>query len=350
MDRDRTSNETTVSVLLPVLDERDHITKCLESLLAQDHPPLEILVAEGGSTDGTAELLAAIASAHPSVRIITNPHRRQSYGLNLLLGLARGTIAVRADAHTTYAPDYVRRCVDVLKSSGAELVGGPMIPVGATPMERAIAAAMTSPLAVGRARFRHIGTAGLSDTVYLGAAATTTLRRHGGYRHLPSGVGEDADLAQRIRRSGGRVWLDPAIRSEYRPRRSLRGLWRQFRRYGEGKGELFHLNRGFPSLRPLLPLGLAIGLIGGLILGLAGWSWWPLTGVAAIWLGTVIAAASLSGYPRRTLAAVVVMHLSYAVGLLVGLVRGRSRITAMRSADPSPDTTADDLHRDPEHG
>jgi cellulose synthase/poly-beta-1,6-N-acetylglucosamine synthase-like glycosyltransferase len=348
MERDR--SQPTVSVLLPVRDEAAHITECLESLLGQDHPVTEILIADGGSTDGTRDILTRLAVSHPVVRVLDNPQRRQSYGLNLLLGAARGEIVVRADAHTTYPADYVRRCVAALASSGADLVGGAMLPQGVSPLERAIAAAMTSPLAMGGARFRRAGGAGESDTVYLGAAATATLRRHGGYRHLPSGVAEDADLAQRIRSAGGRVWLDPAIRSSYRPRSTLRALWRQFRRYGRGKGEMLHLNRRFPSLRPLLPLGLAAAVGAGLGAGVAGWSWWPLVVVMAVWVAAIIAAAISSPHPVRTAAAVVVMHLSYVIGLVAGLLRGRSAVSPMRSAHPSPDVAADDLHRNPEHG
>ncbi len=348
MDRDR-SHQPTVSVLLPVLDEADHITECLESLLAQDAPLTEILVAEGGSTDGTREQLATIAAAHPVVRIIDNPQRLQSIGLNLLLAAARGEVVVRADAHTTYAPDYVRRSLATLAASGADLVGGPMTPEGTVPMERAIAAAMTSPLAMGGARFRRGRRAGDADTVYLGAAATTTLRRHHGYRHFPSGVGEDADLAQRIRRAGGRVWLDPAIRSSYRPRRSLQKLWQQFRRYGRGKAEMLHLNRGFPSMRPLLPLGLVAGVTGGFAAGLLGWSWWPLVAVGGAWLAVIAAASIRSPHPLRTAAAVAVMHLSYITGLLPGLLR-RSAVAAMRGTHPTSDASADDLHRNPEDG
>ena len=146
------------------------------------------------------------------------------------------------------------------------------------------------------------------------------------------------------------MWLDPAIRSSYRPRSTLRALWRQFRRYGKGKGEMLHLNRRFPSLRPLLPLGLAGAVVAGLGAGVAGWSWWPLVVVMAFWGAAIVAAAIRSPHPVRTAAAVVVMHLSYATGLMTGLLRGRSAVAAMRGAHPSPDVAADDLHRNPEHG
>lgn len=341
----------TVSILLPVFNEAASIELCLASLRAQNYPVIiEILVAEGGSDDGTSDIVSAVAARDPRVRMIANPDRLQSHGLNRLLALARGEIIVRADAHTEYAADYVSRCVAVLAETGADLVGGPMLPSGTTAMEKAVAVAMTSPVAVGGAAFRRRGAAGPVDTVYLGALATATLRRHGGYRHLPSGVAEDADLAYRIRRAGGRVWLDPAIRSAYRPRSTLGALWRQFRRYGVGKAEMLYLNGEFPSWRPLAPLLLMAGMLGGVVVGAAGISWWPLAGIVAIWVAAVGVGSLRSQSPVRTTAAIATMHAAYGIGLAVGLLRGRSGVAAVRSAAPPADPPTDDLDRDPQDG
>jgi glycosyltransferase involved in cell wall biosynthesis len=341
----------TVSILLPVFNEAVAVESCLASLQAQDYPAIvEILIAEGGSNDGTQDILTAAAAQDPRVRVIANPDRLQSHGLNRLVAVARGGIAVRADAHTDYARDYVSRCVAALAESDAELVGGPMLPEGSTPMERAVAAAMTSPVAVGGAAFRRRGAAGAVDTVYLGACETETLRRHGGYRHLPSGVAEDADLAYRIRKAGGRVWLDPAIRSTYRPRSTLGALWRQFRRYGIGKAEMLYLNGEFPSWRPMAPLLLIAALIGGTALGVAGVSWWPLLGIVAAWIAALGVGAIGAENPGRTAAAIATMHSGYGIGLATGLLLGPSSVSAVGSATPAADPPADDLDRNPQDG
>jgi hypothetical protein len=173
-------------------------------------------------------------------------------------------------------------------------------------------------------------------------------RRHGGYRHLPSGVAEDADLAYRIRKTGGRVWLDPTIRSAYRPRSSWRALWRQFRRYGLGKAEMLYLNGEFPSWRPLAPLLLIAGLLGGAAVGVSGISWWPLVGVAATWLLALAIGSVRSKTPVRTGAAIATMHSAYGIGLATGLLRGRSGVAAVRSAAPTANPPADDLDGNPQ--
>ena len=117
-------------------------------------------------------------------------------------------------------------------------------------------------------------------------------------------MAEDADLAYRIRRQGGSVVLDPAIRSRYRPRSTPAALWKQFYRYGKGKAEMLYANRELPTLRPLAPLGLTIVLASALAAAPAfGW-WWALPLATGGWL--VYLAAVTGGRPRHWLAAAIV--------------------------------------------
>src|SRR5579862_7901406 len=122
-----------ISVVVPRRNEKQHIHDFLDSLLAQDLDPdweLEILVADGMSADGTREILDKYAARVPAVRVIDNPGRIVSTGLNASIQEAAGEVIVRMDAHTTYAPDYIRECVKTLKATGADNVGGPWVAVG----------------------------------------------------------------------------------------------------------------------------------------------------------------------------------------------------------------------------
>lgn len=314
----------SVTVLLPVLDEADHIDRCLQSLAAQDYPgPKEVVVADGGSTDGTMERLERWRQRLPGLVVIPNPDRLQSEGLNRAALEASGEVLVRADAHTTYAPDFVRRSVERVVETGAA-VGGPQRPEGSTRFGEAVARAMSSPLAVGPARFRHAERLEEVDTVYLGAFRRVDLLRVGGFRTLPSGVAEDADLYFRWRRAGLRVLVDPEIRSVYRPRETPGALWRQFYRYGMGKADMLYVNGRWPSWRPAAPTTLVVGLVGGLALGLGG-VWWPLGLGAGAWLAVLAAAGG--GRPL-VMAVAAAMHLAYGLGLLRGLARRPSRVRA----------------------
>lgn len=301
-----------VSILLPVLDEVTGIEACLDSLEAQDYPgPMEILIADGGSTDGTLELIA-----RRRVTVIANPLRVQSHGVNLAARQASGEILIRADAHTTYAPDYVSRSVAVLTETGAAVVGGPIRPVGTTRFGKAVAAAMRSRLGIGPGAFHHAERRQEVDTVYLGAFRRSEFLELGGMRALPSGVAEDADLYFRWRQRGGVIIVDPSIRSTYLPRQTPGALWRQFFRYGRGKADMLRVNRRWPSWRPLAPLLLVLGLATGLAIGpLVGW--WPLGGLASSWMVVLI----IAGRGRLlVMVAAAIMHLSYGFGLLRGLL------------------------------
>ncbi|MBT8216538.1 MAG: glycosyltransferase family 2 protein [Acidimicrobiia bacterium] len=324
----------SVTIILPVLDEADHLEACLASLQAQDYEgSVEIVVADGGSTDGSRTELERRQAAGELV-LVDNPQRRQWAGLNRAAERASGEILVRVDGHSTYAPDYVSRSVAALTGSGVTAAGGRMIPASDSPVGRAVVSAMASRWAVGPARYRHQDHPSLVDTVYLGAFRRDDFHRLGGFRDLP-GVAEDADLYFRWRRQGATVLLDPSIKSDYRPRESWRALSRQYFRYGWGKADMVYANRVLPSLRPLAPLALVVGLIAGIGLAAAGF-YWPPAALLAAWLIVLILVASGAGPPiahrMRTAWATALMQLAYGAGLLLGLLRGPGPRRHLRQA------------------
>ncbi|NHZ71402.1 MAG: glycosyltransferase [Proteobacteria bacterium] len=320
--------EPSVTIILPVYNEIDAIEESMTSLLAQDYSgPLEIVVADGGSTDGTLEYLDAISESMVNVTVIHNPLRRQSHGLNQAASAANNTYLTRADGHTIYADDYVSRSVDAVLETRAAC-GGTMNPVGTTWFSRSVAAAMNSRLTMGPARFHHAKTRETVDTVYLGTFLKTDFLAVGGFRALPSGAAEDADFYARWRASGRKVVVDPAIHSTYEPRRQPGALWKQYYRYGLGKAEMLWLNGAFPSWRPLVPLGFVIALTGTIGLGVTGVSWIPLGVLAGVWFAVVAYGARRSGrhFPG-VITAAAIMHISYGIGVASGLIRGRGRLS-----------------------
>ncbi len=316
-----TVTRPTVSVVLPTLDEREHITDCLESLLRQDcGDVVEILVVDGGSTDGTREL-ASVRGA--KVRVLDNPHVSAAAAMNVGITAARGDVICRADAHTLYETDYVSRCVAVLHETGAANVGGRMRPIGTTSFGRAVAAVTSSRFGVGPGRFHYADERCEVDTVYLGCWLRSTLQEAGGYdEHALQWAAEDQELNLRLRESGGAVVLDPAIRSWYFPRSTARGLGRQYRNYGLAKASTLRKHGRFPSWRPVAPALLVAATVVGLC------SRRPTVRVAVPALhaaACATAAWKLSHdpgvAPHRAFAALEVCHWSYGVGLWAGLVR-----------------------------
>lgn len=340
-----------VSLIVPCRNEVQAIAGLCEAALAQQLPPgveLEVLVADGRSDDGTRPWLQAFCEREPRVRLIDNPARIVSAGLNRCIEQARGSFIVRWDVHTRYAPDYVAQCIAAWQRTGADNVGGPWCaqwPDGGgdeARWARAIAAAFQSRWVVGGARSRDAAYEGEVDTVYLGAWPRETFARVGGFdEQLVRNQDDEHNL--RIRRAGGRIWQSARIRSHYQPRGSLRRLFEQQRQYGYWKPFVMKKHGQPASLRHLVPGGfvaaLVAGPVGSAALGLLG-GWRAAGAVGAAWLamvvlylGLVAAVSAGVAVQRReagllaTLPAVIAAyHLGYGLGSLRGawdVLRGR---------------------------
>lgn len=294
-----------------MLDEERHLASCLEAVAAQTYREIvEILVVDGGSTDGTRQ----VAERFTLVRVLDNPRRNRPAGLNVAIAAAKGDVFVRIDARTLVAPDYVERCVAALEATGAAMVGGPMRLSARTTAERAIKAAMTSRLGSGPAQFRREDVeAGFVDTVYLGAYRLETIRQLGGYDEWFGG-NEDAELAFRASRAGG-VFLDPSIRSTYAVREGLVPLWRQYYRYGTNRTRTMLKHPRSVSPRQLAVPALMVGLA----------SPWRVQ-VAGAYAAAVLARGGLEGArdpaaAPMLVAALPVMHAAWGAGFLGELLR-----------------------------
>ncbi len=190
---------------------------------------------------------------HPSVRVIENPERIAPTGLNRAILAANGEYIVRMDVHTRYADDYIVRCLEVIRSTGATNVGGAARTEATEWVPRAIAAAYGSAFAVGGARFHFPDYEGAVDTVTYGCWRRDNLIRLGLF-DVEFVRNQDDELNLRIVRSGGLVWQSPSIISWYRPRRSLGHLFRQYFQYGFWKVAVIRKHRLPASWRHIVPL------------------------------------------------------------------------------------------------
>jgi succinoglycan biosynthesis protein ExoA len=323
----------TVSVVVPTYDEEPWIVDCLESLGLQDYAGIaEILVVDGRSRDATRDLVARRRSVDARVRLLDNPARSAAAAMNVGLAAARGEVLVRADAHARYAPDYVRRCVEVMAETGADDVGGPMRPVGTTRFGRAVAAVTSSRIGMGSGAFHWATDRRDVDTVYLGCYRTDRLRALGGWdADGLQWAAEDHELNHRLRRDGGRIVCDPTIRSWYFPRETPRTLWRQYRNYGVGKVSTLAKHRTLPTIRPLAPAALVAGTAVGLVLAVTRNRPAYLAPTVA-WAGSVACAGARMGRAPgvdgpRAVGALAICHTAYGVGFWSGIgrvLRGRS--------------------------
>ena len=318
----------SVSVVMAVRNAAAHLDATLDAVLAQDYPgPLEVVVADGRSTDETPTILQQRAAAEPRLRVVDNPDSWVAAGLNRAIESARGEVVVRCDGHAEPAADYVRMAVEILEQTGAANVGGPQSAIGTTVLQRSVAIAMTSPFGVGNARFRYSSTAGPADTVYLGAFPRTVLEEIGGFDPRLK-RNQDYELNYRLRRSGKVVWFDPRLRVTYRPRSSLGSLWRQYLDYGRWKRVMLTRNPGSIAVRQTAPPLLVIGLLLSAVAAAAGVRFWwvPPVGYVAF----LLAAALTELIRRRDGAAgllpivIPTMHLAWGTGFLLSRTRNQA--------------------------
>ena len=321
--------DATVSVLMPVRNEGSFIEHSLGAVLAQDYPTehLEIIVADGMSTDSTRQIVAQVALDRHNVRLIENPGQIVATGLNKALKVATGEIIVRVDGHTVIHPDYVRECVTALHVSAADNVGGRMQAVSDTWFGRAVAAATSSRFGVGGARFHYSDREEWVDTVYLGAWRRDVFQRIGTFDEEMV-RNQDDEFNYRLRASGGKILLSPRIKSKYFNRTSPRALWRQYFQYGYWKVRVLQKHPRQMQLRQFLPPLFVFAFLSLLaVIPFANGFWVLLTaGLFAYGLVALVASVAASVRGEWQLLPLVpiafpIIHFAYGLGWLFGLIR-----------------------------
>ncbi len=320
----------TVSVVMAVRNEEAHLDATLRSVFSQDYAGrLEVVVADGRSDDATPTILASWAESGASIKVVENPGIGVATGLNKAIAAASGEILVRCDGHAELSSDYVKIAVQVLQETGAANVGGSQRAIGGSFFERAVAVAMTLPAVVGNAKFRHSKLPGPADTVYLGVFDRQPLEEVGLFDEdlLRN---QDYELNHRLIEAGYTVWFDPRLAATYRPRSSIRSLWRQYLDYGRWKRVMTVRNPGSLSLRqlapPLLIVGLGYSAIGGAI---AAPFWWvPLLAYASVVALATAVGLYRSGDAAAWLLPVIMptMQVAWGVGFLLLPVRRRGAL------------------------
>ncbi|MDJ0741918.1 MAG: glycosyltransferase family 2 protein [Xenococcaceae cyanobacterium MO_167.B27] len=241
----------SVTVAIPTYNESACIKKLIENFLATNYPNLiEIIVADGGSTDNTQDIVKEISQHNSKVKLVTNPDKIQSAGLNLILAVATGDIIIRADAHSDYADNYVEKCVAALLDSQALNVGGAQRFVAKESFQAGVAIASKSFLGSGGAKYRDPKYTGYADTVYLGCfwreilleiSSNTNNKNHN--KILIPNVfdtsqitNQDAELNQKLlKKSSQAIYISSDIKVWYYPRKNWKSLWVQYFKYGRGR-------------------------------------------------------------------------------------------------------------------
>ena len=321
-----------VSVIIPCRNEEKTIHLVLEALFEQSFPlqNMEIVIADGLSTDGTRRAIHAFSEAHPAlfVRLVDNPKQIIPTGLNTAIKASKGELIVRMDAHSLPKQDYVQRCYNAHQEGKAENVGGvwKISPQNNGWVARSIAAAAANPFAVGDAHYRFTEKAAYVDTVPYGSYKRELFKKIG-YFDESLLANEDYEFNTRIRQSGGRIWLDPAIQCTYFARATFAALAKQYWGYGFWKAQMLKRYPETLRWRQALPPAFVLGLV---VLALVGFIWpiaWPVFAVIvglylAVQLVPAIQISLKAGDIRLSIGVVIatlIMHFSWGTALIVGL-------------------------------
>ncbi|RMH71951.1 MAG: glycosyltransferase family 2 protein [Gemmatimonadetes bacterium] len=323
-------NMPFVTVIMPIRNEEAYIEKSLGSVLAQDYPPdrMEIIIADGMSTDQTRDIIRSYQQQHSNIVLIDNPQQIVPTGFNRAVKQAKGEVIVRVDGHCEIPLNYIQTCVKQLAETKADCVGGTLNTIGETRMAKAIAAAQSSPFGVGGVSFRVGSNKGkYVDTLAFGAYHRDVFDRIGLFdEELVRN--QDDEFNFRLIQAGGKIWLDPSIKSIYYSRASLRTLWKQYYQYGLYKVRVIQKRGQIPSWRHLVPVCFVVGLIvtlsGFVITQHIGWLV-PVVipYVIANLITSIIIARQQWGSLFWLPLIFFVLHFSYGWGFLVGLWKWR---------------------------
>lgn len=318
-----------ISVLIPVRNEEKRIGSVLEMFRDQEYPAdrFEIIVADGISTDRTAEVVESYASkSGVKIRLVNNPGRLSSCGRNAAVAASTGEIVVFSDGHC-YVPSrtLLRDAAELFSRTEAGILCRPQ-PLdfpGSNSFQQTVAAARASWLGHGRdSTIYSTSCEGYVDPSSAGAMYRRELfDQFGGFDESFDAC-EDVEFNHRLHCAGVRAYISAKLTVFYEPRKSLRKLFQQMMRYGRGRVRLARKHPGSSSFSTLLPAGLVVFLAAGIVAAFTPFFRWWLVAFA-VYAGVVLAesfrVAARSGAKKILMLPAVFTAIH--TGLGTGLIR-----------------------------
>ena len=318
-----------ISLVLPIRNEERYIEACVESIFRQDYPAdkMEVIFVDGCSEDRTVELLHNLQARYPQIRVLNNPDRTVPYAMNIGIRNSTTEIIVRLDVHAEYMPDYVRLSVETLLTRDCENVDGVVETRGRGFMGEAIAAMLATPLGVGNSQFRTTDEDAYVDTLPFGCFHRDLFERIGYYDERMT-RNQDNELNYRIRKNGGKVFLNHRVRSIYYCRDTLGGIMRMGFMNGKWNVITMALVPGSMSVRHFVPMVFVLSTILLAILtaltrsmlfgGLLALEWGAYLLLDLFYAYDIAKVKGLRFFPVEVIL-YPLFHFSYGTGSLMGL-------------------------------
>ena len=315
--------------ILPIFNESPFINKVISSILYQNkinQLDFEILISDGGSTDGTLEIINSLIRNHSNIYLIDNPQKIVSTGFNFALNQAQGDIIIRVDGHSEIPKNYIENCCKLLEKTNADIVGGVIETISSGLIGNAISISQSSGFGVGGVRFRNKDSkkAGYVNTLAFGAHRREIFADIGGYDEEMI-CNQDDEFNFRAIQAGKKIWMDPTIKTKYYSRSNFLKLFKQYFNYGcykvrgiQKRGQVF-------SIRHIIPSIFIVALISTLNIGFFLQLPWITFSVVFLYLffnlsASIYLAASLGLIPLISFA-FLILHFGYGIGFIVGLFR-----------------------------
>jgi len=327
-----------VSYILPIKNECNYISGTLNAILNQNSPiDYEIIISDGGSTDGTLQIINNFISNNPNIRLIHNPKQIVSAGFNLALNEAIGNIIIRVDGHCEIPNNYLDKCIQLLKSKDVDIVGGCIKTISTGLIGKSIALAQSSWFGVGSVKFRKIGVdvAGYVDSLAFGAHSRKIFAEIGGYDEEMV-CNQDDEFNFRAIQAGKKIWIDPTIKTKYYSRSSYSRLFKQYFNYGYFKIRSIQKRKQIISMRHLVPSLFFVSLLSTICYGLYINN--PIISTIVFFpylvcniFSSIFVSPSVQIIPSIFIS-YWVLHIGYGLGLIWGFIKfvGRWRDTTLK--------------------
>lgn len=317
-----------ISIVIPCRNEERFIARCIDSLLAQDHPDTEIFIVDGMSTDKTREIVHSYHAKDDRVRLLDNPGKTTQFGMNVGAKAATGEYVMIGGAHATYAPNHISKCLHYMKEYGADCAGGMVdtLPAKNTLPARAIALALRSRLGAGGSDFRT----GAKKPVFADAVFGILIKRElfhkVGYFNEKMTRSQDIEFNKRLIAHGAKILLVPEVKVPYYPKPTYAEFWQHNLADGAWAIIPWKYGANVAGVRHLIPLAFVLSLGASLILGTI----YPLFRllffvvidiyfIVTLWYSFAI------GIENRAIAliphlfiAFLIRHFGYGIGSLIG--------------------------------
>jgi succinoglycan biosynthesis protein ExoA len=328
------TDQPLVSLLVAMRNEAAHIEECIDSIINQDYPQekIEVFIFDGQSEDDSKKIVEEVIAGKNNYHLLENQKRIQSAAWNLGIQLSHGEVISIVSGHSKLSSDYVSKATETLLRTKADMVGGTVRATSLQYTGEAVALAVSMPFGVGNAHFRYTEKEQETDTVFMGFCWRATYEKIGGFdEELVRN--QDDELSYRLRKVGGRIICNPKIVSYYNNRATLRSLFIQYYQYGYWKVRILQKHPLQMSLRQFVPPVFVLSLIASTLLALS-YIFHHLSFIlllsfiiplcylltnllASIWT------ASRRGWRYLLFLPLifVILHLSYGLGFLEGLVK-----------------------------